>query len=219
MEKRRWVIDAILVTIVVVLGLLVVYRFKDILASWRGDAEQSQVTETENVSEASVNPTETESSAQATLEPTETPSSSEDQTADPPRAPEFTLLNLEGESVSLSDYLGTPVLVNFWATWCPPCRAEMPLIQQFQDDFASEFIVLAVNGGETEAQVRGFMETNGLSLTFLLDSENSVAQQYGIRGFPTSLFIDSEGYLQAYHIGEVNEDLLTRYLAQIGVSK
>jgi thiol-disulfide isomerase/thioredoxin len=225
-KSKRWYIDAVLAAIVVILGILVVFRLKDVFAAWRGDAETDPAAAAERgaaaTTESSAAPASTDEPTEAATdepadEPTDEPAV--EQAADPPLAPKFSLTNLEGETVTLLDYLGTPVMINFWATWFPPCRAEMPVIQQFQDDFEGEFVVLAVNGGETEAEVRGFMEANDFTLTFLLDPENSVAQQYGIRGFPTSIFVDSEGYLQAYHIGEVDEDLLTRYLALIGVGE
>lgn len=213
MKTKRWYIDVILVVIVIVLGVLVFYRLRDVILDWRGDPETEQTETTEAVS------AETEKIAEITTEPLETITPTAEPTNEPPLAPEFALTNLEGESLSLSDLRGTPVMVNFWATWCPPCRAEMPLIQEFQDDFEGEFVVLAVNGGETEAEVRGFMESNDFTLTFLLDPENTVAQQYGVRGFPTSLFIDVEGYLRAFHVGELDDTLMTRYLAEIGVGE
>ncbi|MDY6874024.1 MAG: TlpA disulfide reductase family protein [Chloroflexota bacterium] len=213
MKTKRWYIDVMLVLIVVVLGVLVFYRLRDVVIDWRGD-ETAEANETAETGAAG-----TERLAEITTEAAETIEATEEAASNPPLAPEFTLTNLESESVSLSDYRGTPVMVNFWATWCPPCRAEMPLIQEFQDDFEGKFVVLAVNGGESEAEVRGFMEANDFTVTFLLDPENSVAQQYGVRGFPTSLFIDTEGFLQAFHIGELDENLMTSYLAEIGVGE
>ncbi|MCB2202761.1 TlpA family protein disulfide reductase [bacterium] len=213
MKTKRWYIDVILVLIVVVLGFLVFYRLRDVVLDWRGE-ETVQEEPT-----AEIATSETESLAEVDTAPAETLEVTEEPTSDPPLAPEFMLTNLEGESVALSDYRGTAVMVNFWATWCPPCRAEMPLIQEFQDRFEDDFVVLAVNGGEGEAEVRGFMEAYDFTLTFLLDPENSVAQQYGVRGFPTSLFIDTEGYLRAFHVGELQENLMTNYLAEIGVGE
>jgi thiol-disulfide isomerase/thioredoxin len=131
---------------------------------------------------------------------------------------DFSLESLEDRNISLSDFKGTPVMVNFWATWCPPCRAEMPLIQSYAEANRDEVVILAVNAGEDKATVESFATAQDLDdLVFLLDPDNSVASLYRIPGFPTSLFIDAEGMLTAAHIGELNEDLLIQYLAKIGV--
>jgi len=131
---------------------------------------------------------------------------------------DFQLENIDGGPISLSDYEGKPVMVNFWATWCPPCRAEMPLIQEFASENQESFVVLAVNVGEERSTIEGFVSNNELhDLIFLLDPENSVAALYGVPGFPTSLFVDQNGLLQAVHIGELNRDLMVQYLAKIGV--
>jgi thiol-disulfide isomerase/thioredoxin len=134
-------------------------------------------------------------------------------------APDFSLESLNGDSVSLSDYRGKAVMINFWATWCPPCRAEMPLIQDFADQFADELVVLAVNAGEHRGDVAYFVEEHGFDLVFLLDPENSVATLFNVRGFPTTLFIDQQGVLQATFIGEMDEAILSTHLEKIGLGE
>jgi len=134
-------------------------------------------------------------------------------------APDFSLKSLDGEEVSLSDYLGTPVMINFWATWCPPCTAEMPLIDEFAEVYAGELVVLAVNAGEEKADVQEFIGAEEFHMVFLLDSSNAAAEKYFVYGYPASMFIDEEGLLQAIHIGELDEDGLAAYLSEIGVGK
>jgi thiol-disulfide isomerase/thioredoxin len=116
-------------------------------------------------------------------------------------APYFTLLDLNGQPVSLSS-LGKPVFVNFWATWCPPCRYEMPFIQEIHEEWANNaFVVLAVNVGENRSTVSAFVQDNDYSFSVLLDTDQRVALEYGIRMFPTTIFIDKDGIVQNIKVG------------------
>jgi cytochrome c biogenesis protein CcmG/thiol:disulfide interchange protein DsbE len=109
-------------------------------------------------------------------------------------APEFALPALDGQTVSLGDFQGKPVMVNFWATWCGPCVHEVPYIQETYEVWSGKgLVILAVNLGESPSQVQGFMQENQLSFPVLLDGGGEVAGQYGVRGIPTTVFIDSEG--------------------------
>ena len=117
-------------------------------------------------------------------------------------APDFQLENLAGQSISISDLQGKPVLLNFWATWCPPCRAEMPYLQQIYEEWSDKgLVLLAIDIGEGPSQIKEFLETNNLSLPVLLDSDKSVAQRYNITGIPATFFIDKDGTIQVKIIG------------------
>ena len=117
-------------------------------------------------------------------------------------APDFELQNLDGQSVSLNDLKGKPVLINFWATWCPPCRSEMPYIQQVYDEMHEKgLVVLAINIGESSSKVKSFLQDNDLSLPVLLDTRGVVAQRYNIKGIPTTFFIDKDGTIREKIIG------------------
>jgi len=117
-------------------------------------------------------------------------------------APDFQLQNLDGQSISLSDFKGNPVLINFWATWCGPCAFEMPYIQEIYDERSGEgLIVLAINVGESASQVEQFMQSRNLSIPVLLDTERVVSRKYGIRAFPTTFFVDKDGIMQVKVIG------------------
>jgi peroxiredoxin len=110
--------------------------------------------------------------------------------------------NVEGQSVSLSDLQGGPVLLNFWATWCGPCASEMPYLQQVYDDWQETgLVLLAVNVGEDYSDVEDFVKSRGLSFPILLDSEGLVAAQYGVSSIPASFFIDSQGIVQHVQVG------------------
>ena len=122
-------------------------------------------------------------------------------------APNFELQTLAGEMVKLSDYRGQSVMLNFWATWCPPCRAEMPDMQDFYQD--SEMQVLAINLTSSENTIEDviqFKEEYGLSFPILLDDKNVVGDRYQIRPMPTSYMIDARGVIQFIMYGPLNYD-------------
>lgn len=127
------------------------------------------------------------------------------------QAPNFTLRTLDGEEVSLSDFKGERVMVNFWATWCAPCRAEIPDMNEFYED--TDIRVLAVNVTQTEdniEQVEKFAERYEMVFPVLLDEENSAANTYQIQPIPTSYMIDSEGIIQFEALGAMNYDLMVK---------
>jgi len=133
-------------------------------------------------------------------------------------APDFELDSLSGEQVKLSDYLGKPVLVNFWATWCTPCRYEMPLFERYDQNYGQEFIILGVNLQQTGADIREFTDEFNITFPILLDVDGSVNKLYKVQGLPTSVFIDREGLINAVHIGSLSESQLVDYLHQIGLT-
>jgi len=117
-------------------------------------------------------------------------------------APDFQLPNLDGQTVSLSNLQGKPVLINFWATWCSPCRGEMPYIQEIYEEWSDKgLVVLTINIGESPSQVEKFMESQQLSLPVLLDTKQATAREYNIVGIPTTFFIDKDGIIQEKIIG------------------
>ena len=119
-------------------------------------------------------------------------------------APDFELPGLDGQAVSLSGLRGKPVLINFWASWCEPCRFEMPFIQEIYEGWTGKtpsLVILTINLGESPSRVERFMERYGLSFPVLLDTSQNVALEYNIRGIPTTFFIDKDGIIQDIKIG------------------
>lgn len=109
-------------------------------------------------------------------------------------APDFEITTLEGGTVKLSDYRGKPVMLNFWATWCPPCRAEMPAMQQFYEEH--DVTVLAVNLTDTETNptnAADFVNAYDLTFPILMDKEAEVSTLYRIKPIPASFLIDANG--------------------------
>ncbi len=131
---------------------------------------------------------------------------------------DFTLQDLNGNTVKLSDYAGRPVLVNSWATWCPPCRAEMPDLEAYYQAHQDEgFIILALNAGEPKGTAANFATGMGLSFPVLLDTNTNVLNAMGIRNFPTSILVGRDGVVKTVHIGmftpEALEQEITPYLS------
>ncbi|MGP4072152.1 redoxin domain-containing protein [Piscibacillus sp. B03] len=125
-------------------------------------------------------------------------------------APDFELENLEGEKVKLSDYRGQKVMLNFWATWCPPCRAEMPDMQKFYEE--KDIEILAIDLFETEQSlmdVRNFRDDFKLTFPILID-EGDVSTEYQILPIPTSYFVDSEGIISHKSMGAMNYEMMIK---------
>ncbi len=121
-------------------------------------------------------------------------------------APEIVLTSTDGQEIRLSDFQGKPVLLNFWATWCPPCRAETPDLQATHREIGDKLVIIGVNmtsqdGGDVEAFLREF----GVTYPVVLDPDGTAARAYNILGLPTSVFIDRNGIVQEVFTGAVNK--------------
>ena len=134
-------------------------------------------------------------------------------------APNFELQTLDGNSIRLSDLKGMPVLINFWATWCSPCRQEMPAIESRFEANRDHMAMLAVNFDESEEDVQSFTQELNLKFPVLLDPGAKVQDLYRVRGYPTTFFIDSDGIIQIINVGVMSEKQLDGYLDQIGATK
>jgi peroxiredoxin len=134
-------------------------------------------------------------------------------------APDFKLETLEGETVQLSDYHGKKVLLNFWATWCGPCRQEMPAMQDFYDDYADEIEILAVNVTDSEKtidDVQNFIEEFDFTYSTLLDTDMSVSNEYRAVALPTTYFIGTDGKIQAPRkMGEMTYEFMVETMESI----
>jgi peroxiredoxin len=118
-------------------------------------------------------------------------------------APDFSLVTLDGNSVRLSDFHGKPVILNFWATWCAPCREEMPALEEIWQQYgAGDVVVLGVDQGESTAVVERFIrEKVDTTFPILMDSDHAVGDNYFVRSLPTTFFIDRNGFIQEIRIG------------------
>ena len=131
-------------------------------------------------------------------------------------APHFTLTGLDGTTTALQSLRGRPVWVKFWATWCPPCRAEMPEMKKFYAKYRNQgLVILGVDLAEDPNTVQKFVQENGYDWTFLLDRDSRVAQSYNAGGIPTHAFVDANGVIQGYSTGGLPPDQMEGYLAKI----
>lgn len=131
-------------------------------------------------------------------------------------APDFTLTDLEGDVIRLSDYKGKAVMLNFWGTFCPPCVYEMPLFQKYYEQYKDQgFVVLGVNLDEATVTVKRFVKEYGLTFPIPMD-KNVVRKQYGVTQYPTTFFINQEGVIierldtliEERHLKPIVDDLL-----------
>ena len=128
-------------------------------------------------------------------------------------APDFELTSLDGERLKLSELRGKAVLVNFWASWCPPCRSEMPAMQQIYTDFSpDDLVILAVNSTHQDrlADVENFVSERNLTFPILLDQDGQVSASYQVRSLPTSFFVDPDGIIREVVIGGPMAEALLR---------
>lgn len=134
-------------------------------------------------------------------------------------APDFTLTTLDGKKVQLSDLKGKKVIVNFWATWCPPCKAEMPHMQNFYDEFSKDenVEILAVNltNGDKVESVQNFVKDYGLTFPIPMDEEGMVGQTYQAITIPTSYMIDTKGRIQNKIVGPMDENMIKEFVLNL----
>ncbi len=130
-------------------------------------------------------------------------------------APDFTLTQLDGSRVNLAALRGQPVVLNFWATWCPPCRGELPQLQAASRRYAGQVAILGVNQVEPTGAVQTFAEQMGLTFPIPLDGDGRASRLYGVRSLPTTFFIDREGIIRQIQIGSLTEATLADMLRSI----
>jgi len=132
------------------------------------------------------------------------------------KAPEFTLVGLDGKQYALSDYKGKVVMINFWGTFCPPCKAEMPAMQREYDKLdKSKVEFLALNLGESKITVQNYVDQLKLNFPIVLDDKEEVRKRYGVMSYPTTFFIDPDGKIATVKVGEMNDAYIQQTLASI----
>lgn len=121
-------------------------------------------------------------------------------------APDFELNDLDGNKVKLSDFRGKIVLLNFWAVWCKYCIEEMPDLNRLNTELGEDAVILAVNVQEPYETINGYISKAGIDLKVLLDKDGSIANAYGVEGYPTTFFINEDGSLYTYIPGAADYD-------------
>ena len=155
--------------------------------------------------------------AESTADSGDTQQTAEDAEAQRTAAPDFTAYDADGNAVQLSDYFGKPLVLNFWASWCGPCKSEMPAFQQaYEQEDGVQFLLVNMTGGrETQADAEALLEEEGYTFPVLFDLDLDAAMTYGVTALPTTYFLDAEGNLVALAQGAINEQTLQQGLDMI----
>ncbi|MFO7662921.1 MAG: TlpA disulfide reductase family protein [Chloroflexota bacterium] len=126
-------------------------------------------------------------------------------------APDFTLQAIDGSTFTLSDFSagdGRPVVLNFWATWCPPCRVEMPYFDRVAARYGERAAIVSINQAESPETIATFAERNGLTYPLLIDQDFKINNLYGVLNLPTTIFIDRNGVVREVLIGTISQAVL-----------
>ena len=182
-----------------------------------GTEEESEIEDNSNENTASG----TSDEADADTGTEESPQA-EESAAETVPAPDFTLLDQYGNSHTLSDYKGKTVFLNFWATWCPPCRAEMPEIQEIYEEYGennSDVIILGIAspevGQEGSAEdIAAFLSENNYTYPVVMDTDGIMSYYYGISAYPTTFMIDKDGNVYGYVPGQITKDIMQSIIEQ-----
>ena len=131
-------------------------------------------------------------------------------------APAFSLVLLDGKTFNLGDYKGKPVLINFFASWCLPCREEMPVLEKMGQEYSQKGVIfLGIAIDDTEAKMNDFVARYGVTFPVGLDKTSTIQKSFGLYGIPTTYFIDKQGVINYSHSGSVTEELLQHELDKL----
>jgi DsbE subfamily thiol:disulfide oxidoreductase len=125
-------------------------------------------------------------------------------------APDFELTGFDGRTVRLSEFRGKPVLLNFWATWCPPCRKEMPDLQSFHKQYGDKITVLGINWNDDPPEAMNFLHSFGITYQNVIDRDGKVFVSYQLTAIPTSFWIDEAGVIRGFWLGPMSTETMVQ---------
>ena len=207
MKDRKTLVLLVLAFVIVLAGAYLLY-----------DRLGSQYAPDQLAVEATPVPADTaESTADSGNTQPAAQQTAEDAEAQRTAAPDFTAYDADGNAVQLSDYFGKPLVLNFWASWCGPCKSEMPAFQQaYEQEDGVQFLLVNMTGGrETQADAEALLAQEGYTFPVLFDLDLDAAMTYGVTALPTTYFLDAEGNLVAWAQGAINEQTLQQGLDKI----
>jgi thiol-disulfide isomerase/thioredoxin len=152
---------------------------------------------------------------QAQQAPSEDQTQADGETDEAIQAVDFTVFDQDGNQVALSDFFGKPIVLNFWATWCGPCKSELPAFDRLHSEYGEDVVFLMINladGRDTLEGVQDFMEEEGYTFPVYFDTEANAAYAYQIRSIPMTIFINEDSEIADWHLGALDGDTLQKKL-------
>jgi thiol-disulfide isomerase/thioredoxin len=134
-------------------------------------------------------------------------------------SPIFSLPDISGNTVKLDEYLGKVVVLNFWATWCAPCKEEMPILDQYGLEHPYSVVILGIAVGDSEESVRSYIEEMNISYPILIDKTGVVGSVYHVVGYPTTYLLDAKGIIRGKYIGLMTPRILQQNLIPLGIDQ
>lgn len=142
---------------------------------------------------------------------------------EPQAAPDFTVVDGEDAQIKLSDFEGKPVVLNFWASWCDPCKSEMPMFQKMYETYGEElqFVMINITDGshETKESAMSYIQEQGYTFPVYYDVESDAAKAFSVHSLPTTYFIDADGNMRGYGLGTMEEEVFLQGLDMLGIAQ
>jgi len=219
MNNKKKTIILIVLFIILMVGASVLYNNLSADYEMNSLAVEDGAGDTKDPNSASTNADSSNTAATESQTTESTADESESNENELTQAPNFTVYDLDGNEVNLTDFFGKPIIVNFWASWCGPCKMEMPDFNEAYQTYKNDITFLMVNmtdgSRETVEKASTFIEESGYVFPVYYDTEYSAAITYSVSSLPTTYFIDADGYLIAHARGAIDSSTLQKGIDMI----